>query len=159
MHRLTHGFLVKPALAAFGCVLLAGCLAVQQVKTTPGTNLNSVKGGATRSEVEALLGGPLRTWRPNERVVYRLYAYQRPLQADYAGAGFIVTMDVISAGMWELLFPIGEKKEDLQRRPPVARLWLSFDANDRVLGSFREMDVLPEDGLPARPSQSSTARR
>ena len=141
---------LKLLLVAACMTPLGGCLVVESTRTAPATPLSVLKVGSTSADAARLLGEPLRTWRPNDDVVYRLYPYKRPLKGDYAAAGGCILMDAITLGMFELLMPIDDKNNELHREQSVARVWISFDAKDHLLGVFAEMDVLPADGLPIR---------
>lgn len=148
---------LMPTLATAVLLLLGGCIVAESLHTAPPTQLAVLKPGSTGAEAAKLLGEPMRTWRPNEQVVYRLYPYKRALKVSYTSLTGGVVMDVITLGGFELLMPLGEKEGDLHRRPSVARVWISFDSTDHLLGVFQEMDELPEDGKPVPPAPPPVA--
>jgi len=149
---------LKLLLAASCMTPLGGCLVAESTRSVPATPLAVLKAGSTSADAARLLGEPLRTWRPNDEVVYHLYPYKRPLKGDYGAAGGCIFMDVITLGMFELLMPIDDKNHELHREQSVARVWISYDAKDHLLGVFAEMDVLPEDGLPTRHAPAPEVR-
>jgi len=79
----------------------AGCTVAHYLGTQPGTPIATRRPGLDRAAVEQVRGAPLREWRPNDQVVYRLYRYERAMGADRSAAGGVIFMDLITVGLFE----------------------------------------------------------
>lgn len=129
----------------FATVLtLTACMTVRVV-TVKGPDLSSVRPGATRGEIEAILGGSIRQWTLPGDVTYRVYTYSGgAFKRDIAMA---VGMDVITLGVISIT-ELEAQRQTFPRRRQV-QIAVSFNENDVVIGTFsdfHEFDDLPLDG-------------
>jgi hypothetical protein len=127
----------------------ASMSSVQQMRGEPAADLSAVKSGASRGEVEARVGAPVRTWITQEGVEYRLYRYDGGVPPDPAAA-FLIPIDVLTLGLPTLLNRvIPEPPEERERR--MRTLAVSYDRDGVVLGVFVDVGdfaALPADGKP-----------
>ena len=151
------------ALAFAAAVLHSGCSVMWALESDPGTDLSSVKAGATREQVEALVGAPQREWPTRTGVRYCLYRYDPGFGPHLPGAATMLFMDAASLGMWELI-TINSSPEEFRGPRQYALMAVSYDSKNVVVGVFRdvgEFTAFPEDGRPVAatgPGAHSTAR-
>lgn len=133
-------------------ITLAACasmLSVQQMRGEPAADLSAVRISASRGEVEARVGAPVRKWMTQEGVEYRLYRYDGGVPPDPAAA-FLIPIDVLTLGLPNLLGRvIPEPPEERERR--MRTLAVSYDRDGVVLGVFVDVGdftALPTDGKP-----------
>ena len=134
-------------------LLIAGCAVSKTLESTPGIDISAVRPGATRQQVEGLVGGPLREWTTRTGVRYRLYRYDAGIEPSAGGAGLVVFMDVITLGLFEVIEATSNSPWNLRGEKKEPLLAVSYDAQEIVIGVFRdvgEFAELPEDGrVPA----------
>lgn len=136
----TH-LLRTPALGTLVVLGLAlgGCALADFPQTPIRITHLVLNAGMPRTEVEAALGPPLRSWQPTGAVTYHLYNY-KVARKPRPPAPCLGPLE----GVVEDRTRLGEKL----RRVPTARLWIAYDAEDRVLSVHTEMAELPN-GPPA----------
>ena len=147
---LMRAVLVRSLLVATVAVVSA-CAVGKALERTPGVDLSPVKVGATRQEVEAVVGEPLREWTTQTGVHYRLYHYDAGIEPSAGGAGFVVFMDVITLGLWEAYDAVWPEQLDVRGERKRSLLAVSYDPQGIVIGVFKndgEFAELPEDGRP-----------
>jgi hypothetical protein len=142
MWRLTAGL----ALAG----ILAGCTVSQALKTTPGTDLSLLQPGTPRSQVEALLGAPIKELKTKGGVRYRTYHFFEASKPSGTLALANAGLDVVTVGMWEL---VAEKSGYFDNRPRGQVLAVTYDDRDQVIDVFPDFNFIPE--LPADGRRSS----
>jgi stage V sporulation protein SpoVS len=156
---LTRGALSGLLLAAV-VALVSACAVAKSLERTPGVDLSAVKAGATRQQVEAVAGAPLREWTTPTGVRYRIYRYDAGIEPSKGGAAFVGFMDVITLGLWEAMAP-SDDAMDLRGPRRLALLAVSYDPQDTVIGVFEdvgEFAELPQDGrAPAARAQGAIA--
>ncbi len=129
-------------------LFLAGCTVQRAANGIPGVDTSSLRTGASREDVEKLLGPPLQEWQSIQGVKFGLYEFAGP--SDTAtDTTFYLLMDVISLGFVEVIQSLPAAGEPVLTRTKI-RMIISFDANGRVLGRFGEHDQLPPDGKPLK---------
>ena len=135
-----------------GCVLAlilsaggAGCAVVRVARGEPGVDVRSVQPGVARTEAEAILGPPLRQWVSATGIRYCTYEYDAGRPPSVGEAVGWVILDVVMFGIFELV-ALWMPPEKVFGKNSSARLVLSYDERDVVLGVFNEFDELPPDG-------------
>ena len=131
---------------------LGGCSAIYYLGEE-GTNLTDIKADATVSQVDAKLGPPIREWKNERAVTFRLYSYDAGTPADYPKSLTMGLIGLGTMGVTELLFalekPTPHNRLNAFYRPRVrlwARMIVAFDANGVMIGLFQEFDYLPPAG-------------
>jgi hypothetical protein len=136
--------------------LFTGCTVTQALKTTPGTDLSSLRPGTPQSQVEALLGAPIKELKTRGGVPYRTYFFVEGTKPNGTLALANAGLDVVTIGMWEL---VAEKSGSLENRPSAHVLAVTYDDRNQVIDVFPDFNTLPElpiDGRrPASPSQAA----
>lgn len=130
-------------------LFIAGCAVSKTLESTPGIDISGIKAGATRQQVEAVVGGPLREWTTRTGICYRLYRYDAGIEPSAGGAGLIVFMDVITLGLFEVIEATSNSPWNVRGEKKQPLLAVSYDAQDTVIGVFRDVGEfadLPEDG-------------
>jgi hypothetical protein len=150
-------------IALCAVVTLGGCSVFEVARSEPGADLSSVRTGATREQVEAALGQPVREWTTTQGVRYCMYKYYGGKQADGAGIGATVFMNIATLGLWEAFVQgdpsMKQSMSDAGKQYPL--LAVSYDARNMVLGVFSGVDeftALPPDGR-APPPATATDRQ
>lgn len=142
-------------------VLVASCAVSKALESAPGIDLSPVKAGATRQEVEAVVGEPLREWTTRMGVRYRLYRYDAGIEPSAGGAGLVVFMDVITLGLFEVIEAASPAGWNIQGEKKQPLLAVSYDTQGIVIGVFKdvgELDDFPEDGhASAKPANAVNA--
>lgn len=142
---------VRVPIVLLGIAVLAGCVAARIAEGRPGADLSRVVPGATRAEVEDILGAPVREWATPLNIRYRLYRYDAgvaPQPHKAAAAG------ILDAAMLGMLSAVSATDEHQGLGPSRRALMaVSYGPDDRVRGVFKEItefSSLPEDGrVPA----------
>jgi hypothetical protein len=158
--------LIAGAMALAALTATSGCSVAESLRTEPGTDISSIQPGATRQQVEAVVGKPVRQWRTNLGVLYCVYQHYGGKDASYATATGQVFLNVATLGLAELLYQMDPEamkraNEGEMKRAVIA---VSYDAQDTVLGVFSDFSqfaVLPPDGRSApkqAPSGASAPR-
>ncbi|MGA8005276.1 MAG: hypothetical protein WCA17_04190 [Burkholderiales bacterium] len=125
---------------------LAGCAVSTVAKGRPGQDLSGIAPGASRAKVESIVGAPKREWTTASGVRYRMYRYDAGVAPSASDASAVAFLDVATLGLSEAIW--GNQQTLLG---PSREAWLgvSYDAEDRAIGVFRditEFENLPEDG-------------
>ena len=136
--------------------LVSACAVSKALERTPGVDLAAVKAGATREQVEAVAGEPLREWTTRMGVRYRLYRYDAGIEPSAGGAAMHGFMDVITLGLWEVN-EASSSAVDFRGERRQALLAVSYDSQEIAIGVFKdvgEFAELPQDGrAPAAPDR------
>jgi len=146
---------LKPALSGAFAVLIAtglgGCSLAEALRTEPGVDVTTVRPGATREQVEKLLGPPVKTWKTTAGVEYRVYRYYAGKEASALAATESILLNIATLGVMELLYEADPETRkavsDSGRKEAV--LAVSYDARGVALGVFSEFSEfrpLPADG-------------
>lgn len=124
-----------------------GCTVRSALKDRKGVDISGIKTGATKVEVEDVLGPPEREWWTSSGICYRVYVHDLGVRGDeIAGLAF---MDVLTFGAWEL-FNVFEPYSPQRNSKKMA---VSYDSQDTVVGIFnyyQDFDELPVDGKSNR---------
>jgi len=123
-----------------------GCSVSEALHSEPGIDISGIKPGMPRAEVEAIVGAPQGQWTTSLGVQYFVYQYYGGMESDYMGAAAFVFMDIATLGTGEFFKP-----EASSGRKKYARMAVSYDLQDRVIGAFPNFDPLaplPADGRP-----------
>lgn len=124
---------------------LAACSAVELAEGKKGIDVSPFRPGASRVEVETIVGSAIREWVSEEGIRFALYEFDKGIPGSGAGAAAMVLMDIAMLGVWEL-FWLGVEDEAKHGPHVMGRVLVSYDRNDIVLGLFNEFDKLPSDG-------------
>jgi len=139
--------LLRLVIVTLGLVLLAGCVASKIAEGRPGVNLSPIVPGATRAQVEDVLGTPAREWTTSLGVRYCLYRYDAGVAPNPELAAFLGAMDALMLGSVSAsAATTGGDALGPSRRP---LLGVSYGPDNRVRGVFKgitEFSPLPEDG-------------
>lgn len=130
---------------------LGSCAVMYAASGEPGLDISGLKPGATREQVEAVVGSPVNQWSTSQGVRYRLYKYYGGRRPDAADAAALLFLDIGSLGLNELFLGLEDKTmknwgETRKRYPLMA---VAYDMQDIVIGVFPEVDqftALPPDG-------------
>lgn len=147
------------AVTLLAWALLSGCTVHKAAQGVPGTDLGGVRAGATRSDIETLLGPPERRWTTPAGVEYRVYRYDAGAPGGALAAMPLVLGEIATLGLLELIVKIGPLESPAANPSRWRRLAVAFDGDGVVLGVFVDVDdfaVLPDDGRPRRPAASTT---
>ena len=140
--------LLRLVIVTLGLVLLAGCVAPKIAEGRPGVDVSGVVPGATRTQVEDVLGTPAREWTTSLGIRYCLYRYDAGVAPNPDRAAFMGVFDTLTLGSVSASAAIaGDDTLGPSRRP---LLGVSYGPDDRVRGVFKgitEFSPLPEDGL------------
>ncbi|MFN8626592.1 MAG: hypothetical protein U0587_11520 [Candidatus Binatia bacterium] len=133
----------------------AGCTVAAALRGTPGTDVSGIKPGATKAQVEDVLGSPVREWVTSSGVRYRLYEYDGGVPPSKGTAAFHAAMDVFLVGIWE---PVVAASNSAHGAPAMGgmpephvlgHMAVSYSGDDIVIAVFDkvgEFDDLPSDG-------------
>jgi hypothetical protein len=126
---------------------LSGCTAVVMGMGSDGVDVELVRTGMSRAEIDEVLGSPLFAKGSRSTRYIATYAVDqgRPPSAKRAAMG--AWIDLMTLGM---VAPMMERGQPMHERP---RLVVVYDGDDRAIGLF-DMDVeIPADGRSTeRPS-------
>ena len=142
-----------PKAIAWICLVLAllqsqGCAVATLYRGKPGLDTTGVQPGASRADVETIMGAARREWTTQQGVRYRVYVYNGGVEGSVGDAIAFGVMDVISVGLWELFYAIHPMPDGAARKI-TERMAVSYDQLDTVIGvfdHFGDFDVLPDDG-------------
>jgi hypothetical protein len=154
------------AIVAGLVTLMPGCAVIKALESEPGTDLTAVKAGATRQQVESVLGRPRREWATSCGVQYRLYRYYAGIDPDPDKLTGIIFNDIVSLGLAEAFIQIEEAATMktpflLEKKRKFLLMAVAYDSQNVVLGVFPDIDEftpLPEDGRPIATSEASVPR-
>lgn len=90
---------LRVMLLSFVVATLAGRTAARIAAGRSGADISSIVPGATRAQVEAIVGEPVREWITSAGVHYRLYRYDAGVAPDKTGAVFFGFFEAISLGI------------------------------------------------------------
>ena len=143
-----RGRLSRSLLVLLAASLATACGAVTLARGTKGADVSGVQPGVARPEAETALGKPQKDWVSPAGVHYYLYEYDTGRPPNAADAAGFVFMDIVTLGMWEMIDAMHDHRALNQSLPPPtsARVVLSYDDKDLVMGIFGEFDALPADG-------------
>lgn len=158
---------LRPALprvlAAFVAMALAACTLAEALRTEPGVDTAAVRPGATREQVEAVLGPPTKTWKLTTGVEYRVYRYYAGKDASAYAATQSILLNIATLGVLELLYEADAdtRKAISDSGKKEAVLAVSYDDQGLVLGVFSDFSQfrpLPADGRSVQaPAGQTTA--
>ncbi len=133
--------------------MLTGCSVVDYAAGEKGVDVSTVQPGITRSDVEAVLGEPVRRWTSPTGVFYCTYEYDSGRPPILSEAGAMLFMDIITLGLWEVFWPAIKKETSFNDEGrTTATVLISYDHHDIILGVFGEFDELPSDGRSTIPN-------
>jgi hypothetical protein len=143
----------SPKAIAWICLVLVllqsqGCAVATLYRGKPGLDTTGVQPGASRADVETIMGAARREWTTQHDVRYRVYVYNGGVEGSVGDAIAFGVMDVISVGLWELFYAIHPMPDGAARKI-TERMAVSYDQSDTVIGvfdHFGDFDVLPDDG-------------
>jgi hypothetical protein len=126
--------------AVLAASMTSACSVRQALESQPGTDLSKIAPGASRGQVESVLGEPIKTLKTAEGVLYRTYFFREPTpprgDLALANAGLVV----VTFGMWEI---VRTKSGYLENRPRGNVLAVTYDGGDKVLDVFPDFNTLP----------------
>lgn len=126
-------------IAAIG--IWAGCSAAMLATGEKGVNVSAIQPGQTRDLAAMLLGATKREWVSATGIRYRTYEYDTGRPRDIIMAFPVAMFSFVTMGIAEFfLIPAIEKERT------SARVVLSYDDREVILGIFDEFDDLPPDG-------------
>ncbi len=121
--------------------LAAGCSAAMLATGEKGVNVSAIQPGQTRDLAAMLLGATKREWVSVTGIRYRAYEYDTGRPRDIIRAFPVAMLSYLTIGIAEFfLIPAIEKERT------SARVVLSYDDREVILGIFDEFDDLPPDG-------------
>lgn len=131
--------------------LLTACATARLAEGERGTDISSVRIGATQAEIEATLGLSVREWRTASGIRYRLYSYDAGAPPSKGDAATMLYLDIVSAGLAELIIAADNSHGGNAFKPmhTSGLLAVAYADDDRVVGVFpgiTEFSVLPDDG-------------
>jgi hypothetical protein len=131
--------------------LLGGCSVTAALQTEPGVDVSSVAPGATREQVEAVVGKPVKEWTSALGVRYCVYQYYGGKQPSHSNASGRVLLNIASLGFLELLYQLDAdtQKRDREEGKVFPLMAVSYDAQSVVIGTFpgfTQFTALPPDG-------------
>jgi len=140
------------------CVLalVAGCVAIDAAKGRPGVDLEDVRSGATRADVESVTGAPLRSWTNDVGTTFRSYVVDAGRAGKlfgWDGAATVIAADILTLGLIEWVSPPRSDeaaREAFLGSSETRTIIVAYDHEELVLGVFDEFDVLPADGIAPR---------
>ncbi|HLA82038.1 MAG TPA: hypothetical protein VJP78_10565 [Thermoleophilia bacterium] len=129
-----------------------GCTAVRLATGGPGATVAPIHPGTARAAAEAVLGSPVREWTSPTGVRYATYQYDTGSRPNIPEAIAVALLDLISLGLIEY-FERRDGNPTIGRneaRRTSARVVVSYDDRDVILGIFDEFAELPADGRSGR---------
>lgn len=135
-------------LASVAVLSLGGCAVSEALHRDPGVDVSVVRPGATRAQVEAVLGQPQGEWVTAVGVRYRLYRYHGGTRPDPMQVTGAVLLEIATLGLVEAIRRMVPEPPQLgtTKRPLMA---VAYDRDDVVIGVFDDIDrfaALPADG-------------
>lgn len=136
--------------------MAGGCSVQQSLTAQPGTDLSVLVPGATRTQVESVLGPPIKSLRTRGGVAYSTYYIRADTEhrTDLALAN--AGLDVVTLGLWELVY---RRQGYLENRPRSEVMAVTYDDADRVIDLFPDFNYIaevPADGRRARTGQATS---
>lgn len=129
-----------------------GCTAVRLATGGGGAAVAPIQPGTARAAAEGILGSPVREWTSPTGIRYATYQYDAGWPPDVPEAIAVAFLDLISLGLIEY----AERRDgnpSIRRaaaRRTSARVVVSYDHRDMILGIFDEFAELPPDGRSGR---------
>ena len=151
---------VTVLLAIVATLGLNGCSVVHSLQTEPGVDISAVHPGASRHQVETVVGAPVRQWKTAAGVNYCVYEYFGGKDPAYLAATGQVFLDIATLGIGEAIYATDPKALERATAPSrkVGVIAVSYDANGKVIGVFpnyTQFTALPPDGQPAEKGVST----
>jgi hypothetical protein len=134
--------------------VLTGCSVVWYAAGEKGVDVTTIQPDVTRAEAEAILGKLLRSWTSPIGVLYCIYEYDSGRPPRKGDAAAVLIANIISLGTFDLFWTLDKKDKDMEKQGygrTTARVVISYDHDDIVLGVFGEFDDLPPDGRSTMP--------
>jgi hypothetical protein len=126
-------------------LFIMGCTVARSYRDEPGADVNSVRPSINQTQVEAILGKPIRCWQSSTGIRYCLYEYDAGVKGSGGDAAALAFVDAITLGLFEL-FASMDSSHSFRPQHGKGRIIISYDVNNMVLGTFGEFDELPPDG-------------
>jgi hypothetical protein len=123
--------------------IFSGCSVARLAVGKDGKDVSRIQVGTSREETESALGKQVKEWRSDTGVLYCTYEYDLGCKPAPGYAFVSLFMDVATLGIWEGFL---SSKLDEVCDHDFNRVLISYDAQDRIIGLFREFDSLPPDG-------------
>jgi hypothetical protein len=156
--READGKLRRRLVIAGALMPLAGCTVAEVSRSEPGIDVSAVAPGATRAQIETIVGEAQREWTTPLGVRFRLYRYFAGRQPATADVLTVILLEVASLGLYEGIRRVGPESEQQSVTAEARYRWVavSYDESDVAIGVFQDVDqftALPADGRPppARP--------
>jgi len=163
------GRVLLTAMMWVAAIGISACTVMQALERVPGTDLSGVKVGATREQVEAVLGSARREWVTRAGVRYCLYRYDAGIEPSPAHVTGAVLVEIATLGLSEVIVTTGPESKAFRSRRKFPQIAVSYDSKQIVLGVFDdagEFAAFPDDGrapagVDARPNEGvrSDSRR
>ena len=99
------------AAAMIGLMLVlfvTGCTVAESYRDEPDVDVSSVRPNIDKTQVEAILGKPKRSWQSSTGIRYCLYEYDAGAKGSGDAAAASVFMDVVTLGTFELFSALGQ---------------------------------------------------
>lgn len=139
-----NSVILNSLIMVLACASLSGCAVKELYEGEQGEDISNIQLGMQRSEIEALLNSPLRCWEPEVEITYCIYEYDAGRPPRKADAMAMLFMDVVSVGTFEFFWMVDDRVETYART--TARIIISYDSEEVVLGIFDEFALLPPEG-------------
>ena len=120
-------------LACIAAMDLSACSTVRALERIPGADLSLVKVGATRAQVETVLGDPQREWVTRTGVRYCLYRYEADIEPSPSLAAGTVLVNIATLGLYEAMVAAGPPFYNDPRRHERVLIAVAYDAGNTVL--------------------------
>jgi len=151
--RAADGKLRRRLVIAGALMPLAGCTVAEVTRSEPGIDVSAVGPGATRAQIEAIVGEAQREWTTPLRVRYRLYRYYAGRQPAPADVLAVVLLEVATLGLYEGIRRVDPESAQHDVTAEARYRWMavSYDESDVAIGVFQGVDqftALPADGRP-----------
>ena len=127
---------------------LGGCTVVDAARGEPGVDTSGLKLGVMRTDVEAIIGSPLRDWESESGVIFALYEFDGGRPGDRDSASVLMLLNIASAGLLELYEAtnLTNVSDDLGGARRVIRIIGAY-RGEELVGMFDEFAPLPADGV------------
>ncbi|OPY86344.1 MAG: hypothetical protein A4E72_01685 [Syntrophus sp. PtaU1.Bin208] len=126
-------------------LFLSGCMVASTLKGKPGLDVSSIRPGISMNEVNKVIGPPKSQWKTPLGITYCVYKYDGGVPPNKADAMAFAFMDIISLGMWEIVFTF----QTFPEHRVSDQMAVSYDGNDLVIevfDHFGDFDELPANG-------------
>lgn len=122
--------LKKYSILMLSALPLTACSVAMSLQGDKDPNMNNVKQGAKRTDIDIQLGAPSSTERLPNGQTRAIYDYEVGQEASTGRAVVHGVMDVLTLGIWEVVgTPIEALKGDKMR------LQVIYDAQDNVISA------------------------